>query len=178
MDTEMYNYDNDAIRPIDKIEFGILGNDEIKNMSALGRDNAGIEIPELYDGLEPKRGGLNDPRLGTTDNSIDCATCGYNSTYCVGHFGHIDLAQAVFHIGFLPYVKKILGCICIRCSKLLIHKNERFIEEIIKTKTGKNRLNEIRRLVKNVTYCQKSNYGCGTPVPKIKLDKKKSTYCS
>ena len=48
--------------------------------------------------------------------------------------------------------------------------NEKDIEEILKTKTGKNRLNEIRKLVKNVTYCSKSNYGCGTPVPKIKLE--------
>ena len=175
MDTEIYTYDNDRIRPIKKIEFGILGNDEIKNMSALGKDNAGIEIPDLYDVLEPKRGGLIDPRMGTTDNSIDCATCGFNNTYCVGHFGHIDFAEPVFHIGYLPYIKKILGCICIRCSKLLIYKNERDIEEILKTKTGKNRLNEIRRLVKNVSYCSKSNYGCGTPVPKIKLEIKKTT---
>ena len=35
-----------------------------------------------------------------------------------------------------------------------------------------NRLNEIKNIVKNVTYCQKANYGCGAPVPKIKLEKK------
>jgi len=176
MDTEIYTYDNDRIKAIDRIEFGILGNDEIKAMSALGSDNAGIEIPDLYDVLEPKRGGLIDPRLGTTDSSIDCVTCGYNNASCNGHFGHIDLAEPVFHIGYLQqYVKKILNCICIRCSKLLIHKNEKAIEEILKTKTGKNRLNEVRKLVKNISYCQKANSGCGTPVPKIKLEIKKGT---
>ena len=175
MDTEIYTYDNDRIKAICKLEFGILGNNEIKNISALGKDTNGIEIPDLYDVLEPKRNGLIDPRMGTTDNSIDCATCGYNNAYCIGHFGHINLAEPVFHIGFLSYIKKILGCICIRCSKLLVNKNEKEIEEILKNKTGKNRLNEIRKLVKNVTYCQKSNYGCGTPVPKIKLEIKKTT---
>ena len=111
MDTEIYTYDNDRIKAICKLEFGILGNNEIKNISALGKDTNGIEIPDLYDVLEPKRNGLIDPRMGTTDNSIDCATCGYNNAYCIGHFGHINLAEPVFHIGFLSYIKKILGYI-------------------------------------------------------------------
>jgi DNA-directed RNA polymerase II subunit RPB1 len=175
MDTEIYSYDNEKTLPIDRIEFAILGSEEIKRMSALGRDSAGIEIPELYDNLEPKRGGLIDPRLGTTENQIDCATCGLSNAYCVGHFGHIDLAEPMFHIGFLPHVKKILSLVCLKCSKLLIHKNENEIEEMIKTKSGKARTAELRNLVKNVKYCQKANYGCGTPVSKIKLDIKKTT---
>jgi DNA-directed RNA polymerase II subunit RPB1 len=47
--------------------------------------------------------------------------------------------------------------------------------EILKSKKGKNRLNEIKNIVKNVSYCQKANYGCGAPIPKIKSEKKKST---
>lgn len=174
MDTEIYSYDTDKIRPIERIEFSILGNEEIKNMSALGKDNAGIEIPDLYDNLEPKRGGLIDPRLGTTDSNIDCATCRLNSTYCVGHFGHIDLEEPVFHVGYLPFVKKILSCICLKCSKLLVYKNEEEIAEMLRLKSGKQRMSEIKNLVKNVTYCQKSNYGCGTPVSKIREERKKT----
>jgi DNA-directed RNA polymerase II subunit RPB1 len=173
MDTEIYAYDSDRIRPIDRIEFSILGNEEVRAISAIDKESGGIDIPDLYDNLEPKIGGLVDPRLGTTDNHIDCATCGLNSTYCVGHFGHIDLAEPVFHMGFLPFVKKILSCICLRCSKLLIYKNEAEIREMLRTKSMKSRLSEIRNLVKNVAYCQKANYGCGTPVSKIKLEKKK-----
>ncbi len=175
MDTEIYTYDNDKIRPIDRIEFSIFGNEEIKSISALDKDSGGINIPDLYDNLEPKRDGLIDPRLGTTDNHIDCATCGLNSTYCVGHFGHIDLAEPVFHLGFILYIKKILSCICLKCSKLLIYKNEIEIADMLKNKSGKSRLTEIRNLTKNVTYCQKANYGCGTPVSKIKYEKKKQT---
>jgi DNA-directed RNA polymerase II subunit RPB1 len=46
---------------------------------------------------------------------------------------------------------------------------------MVKNKSGKARFNEIRNLCKSVTYCQKANYGCGAPIPKIKLESKKST---
>ena len=174
VDTEIYSYE-DRVKQIDRIEFTILGNEEIKRMSALGKDSPGIVIPDLYDNLEPKVGGLIDQRLGTTDNHQDCTTCGLNNTYCVGHFGHIDLAEPVFHMGYFPFIKKILSCICLKCSKLLIYKNEDEIADMCKSKSGKARMNEIRNLVKNVTYCQKQYYGCGTPVSKIKSEIKKGT---
>ena len=123
MDSSTYVYDED-IRPIDSIEFNILGNLEILEISALGKDSIGIDIPDLYDNMEPKRGGLIDTRLGTTDNNTTCATCGLDSTDCVGHFGHIVLAEAAFHMGLIQYVKKFLSCICLKCSKILIYKNE------------------------------------------------------
>lgn len=175
MDTETYNYDDERIRPIKKIDFGILGNDEVLRASALDKDSGGIEIPDLYDNLEPKRGGLIDPRLGTTDNHIDCATCGLGTETCVGHSGHITLAEPVFHAGYIHYVKKILSCVCLKCSKLLVYKNEDEIEEMLKNKSGRARLAEIRNIVKNVTHCQKQNEGCGAPVAKVKLIIKKST---
>ncbi len=174
MDSSTYAYDEE-IRPIEKIEFSIFGNDEVKKISALGKDSIGIDIPDLYDNMEPKRGGLIDTRLGVTDSHIDCATCGLNSTYCVGHFGHIDLAEPVFHMGYIDFVKKILSCICLKCSKLLIYKNENEITEMLKNKSGRARFNEIRNISKNVSYCQKANYGCGTPVSKIKKEIKKTT---
>jgi DNA-directed RNA polymerase II subunit RPB1 len=174
MDSSTYAYDEE-IRPIDKIEFAVFGNEEIKGVSALGPDSIGIDIPDLYDNMEPKRGGLIDTRMGVTDSHIDCATCGLNSIYCVGHFGHIDLAEPVFHMGYIDFVKKILSCVCLKCSKLLIYKNEDEIVEMLKNKTGKKRFAEIRNIAKNVTYCQKANYGCGTPVSKIKKEIKKTT---
>lgn len=164
----------DIKKPVDSIEFSLFSNDEIKNISALGKDSAGIDIPDLFDNLEPKRNGLIDPRMGTTDDNIICATCGLNSTYCGGHFGHIILEDYMFHIGFLVYIKKILSCVCLKCSKLLVYKNEKELNEILKNKVGKGRLAEIKNLVKDVAYCQRPNVGCGTPVSKIKLDHKKS----
>lgn len=173
MDTEIYSYDNDLIQKIRSIEFNIWGNDEIARISAIGENTPGIDIPDLYDNQEPKRGGLIDPRMGTTADDIDCASCGLNNIYCVGHFGHITLAEPVFHMGYLTYVKKILSCVCLRCSKLLIYKNEKEIAEMLKNKSGKARLAETRNIVKNVTYCQKANYGCGAAVSKIRSEIKK-----
>jgi DNA-directed RNA polymerase beta' subunit len=175
MDSYTYEYDEE-IKPISKIEFSVLGNKEVKGMSALGKDSIGINYPELYDNMEPKQGGLIDLRLGTTDHSNDCKTCGLDSEHCVGHFGHIDLAEDVFHIGYLPFLKKILSCICLRCSRLLINKsNEKEMMEMLKHKSGKARMAEVRNLVKTVTVCDKKDYGCGAPVSKIRSDAKKST---
>lgn len=173
MDAEVYTY-NDKNRPIERIEFNILKNDEIRAISAVGKDTDGIQNPDLYDGLEPKRGGLLDTRGGTSDAHIDCTTCGLNSTYCVGHFAHINLAEPVFHMGYINFVKKILTCVCLKCSKLLIHRNEKDLTKVLKTKVGKARLNEIMKVTKTVQMCQKKNYGCGTPVTKIKLEINKS----
>lgn len=174
MGSELYSY-NEEVRPITKIEFSIWGNEEVKQGSALGKESAGIEIPDLYDNMEPKHGGLIDTRLGTTDNHIDCSTCGLNATYCPGHFGHIDLAEPVFHMGYRKYIKTILSCICLRCYKLLIYKNEDELIQTLKTHGGKARLKEVYNIAKNVAFCQNKNQNCGAPVAKLKMDIKKGT---
>ncbi len=166
---------DEKIRPIEHIEFNILGNQEIKRISALGKDSTGLEIPDLYDNLEPKKGGLIDTRMGVTSGSLECATCGFDSTNCIGHFAHIDLAEPVFHMGFIQYVKKILSCICLKCSKLLVYKTEEQILDMLKNKSGKARLAIIKDISKNITYCAKPGYGCGTPVTKIKIETKKAS---
>jgi DNA-directed RNA polymerase II subunit RPB1 len=166
---------NEKTSSIERIDFTLLGNKEIKNMSVLGKDTTGLVVPDLYDNTEPKKGGLIDQRMGVTSNELECSTCGLSTNYCVGHFGHMELAEPVFHMGFYDYVISILRCVCIKCSKILVYKNEKEIMDILKNKTGKGRLNEIKNLVKNVTYCQKAFYGCGAPVPKIKSDKKKTS---
>lgn len=43
-----------------------------------------------------------------------------NMTECCGHFGHIELAKPVFHIGFITKAIKVLRCVCFYCSKLLV----------------------------------------------------------
>ncbi len=166
---------NEKTSSIERIDFSVLGNKEILNMSVLGRDTPGLIVPDLYDNTEPTKGGLIDQRMGVTDNHLECSTCGLGTNYCVGHFGHMKLEEKVYHMGYLDTVTKILRCVCIRCSKLLVYKNESDIIDLLKNKKGKNRLTEFKNLVKNVTYCMKNNYGCGAPVPKIKSDIKKTT---
>ena len=82
-------------------------------------------------------------------------------------FGHIDLAEPVFHFGFLNHLKILLHCICIRCSKVLIEYADEFINKN-KNKTPEQRLKEIKLLTKNVMFC----FNCGTPVSKIKREVK------
>src|SRR5690606_14491867 len=96
--------------------------------------------------------------------------CGETYAKCPGHFGHINMEEAVFHVGFLPYLKTILGCICIRCSELLVHKNQDEIARLLRYKHGKQRFDEIKSIVKGITVCN----NCGSPVHKIKKENKYS----
>ena len=62
---------------------------------------APIEYPETMDeqNQRPRQMGLADPRLGSIDRAIKCGTCDENMSECPGHFGHIELAVPVFHVG-------------------------------------------------------------------------------
>lgn len=163
----------DIRRQIDSIEFTLFGNREIKNISALGKDSAGIDRPEMFDGQEPKRGGLIDTRMGTTDENIICGTCGLNASHCCGHFGHIVLEVPLFNVIYLQHVKKILSCVCIKCSKLLVSENDTEIIALLQNKQKKQRLSAIGNIASGVTYCQRKD-GCGAPVPKLKIEHKKT----
>lgn len=84
------------LRTIKEIQFGLFSPEEIKGMSVVK-----IEYPETMDEEKqlPRAGGLNDPKLGTIDRMYTCATCKEDIQVCPGHFGHIDLAVPVFHVG-------------------------------------------------------------------------------
>jgi DNA-directed RNA polymerase II subunit RPB1 len=157
---------------IDRIEFKIFTNNEIKEYSVINGENEqeGITIPESYENNEPKRGGLIDTRLGTTNYNQLCATCNLDNINCPGHFGHILLAEKVFNYAFFKHVKSLLECICIFCSKTLLNVNTLNINELnsLKHKKSKIRFNEVKKMVKNKTYCT----NCNKSVAKIKQDKK------
>lgn len=169
MDSNIYIY-QEEIRPIDSIEFSIIGNEEVRNMSVIDEiDDNGLELPDLYDGSEPKRGGLIDTRMGTTDHHIHCSECGLDSTHCVGHFGHIKLEDYVFNIIYINSLKKVLSSVCIKCSRLYVGKNEDELEEMLKNKSNKKRWDNIKNITKNVNVCPV----CGTAKPTIRMDIKK-----
>ena len=117
---------------------------------------AKIEYPETYENGIPKLGGLLDPRMGTNDRATKCLTCSENMTDCVGHFGHLELAKPMFHIGFMGKIKKILECVCFHCSRIktepenLRSLNPRTLRE------ARNRLNLVW------TVCKTKNT-CGSP---------------
>lgn len=57
-----------------------------------------VEAAELFEKGVAKSGGLSDPRMGTMDKFGGiCTTDGANMHDCPGYFGHIELAQPVYH---------------------------------------------------------------------------------
>lgn len=172
MNVNKNTYDRrvDTIENIVRIDFSIHTNKDILDDSAISEPN-GIMVAELYNNGEPVAGGVNDRRLGALDRS-ECATCGEMALKCPGHFGHIKLVEPVFHIGFLPLLRNVMSCVCFRCHKLLVYKNEAEIARLLRNKSGKQRFAEVRNVCKGITHCQKENSGCGTPVHKITIDKK------
>ena len=117
------------IDTIKGIRFCILSPDEIRKMSV-----AEIYKTDTYVSTEPVINGLFDPRMGVLDHNKVCQTCEQKNTFCPGHFGHINLAKPVFYIQFFDVVKKLLKCVCFRCSKLLINTESDAIKAIINRK--------------------------------------------
>lgn len=102
------------LKTVDYVQFGIFSPEEIIAMSV-----ATIEHVETFEKGQRKVGGLLDPRLGCVDKADRCATCRLTTEACQGHFGHIELARPVYHIGWqMNHVKKILETVCFHCSRL------------------------------------------------------------
>ncbi|MBU1915134.1 MAG: DNA-directed RNA polymerase subunit A' [Candidatus Thermoplasmatota archaeon] len=98
------------------IKFAHLSPDEIRKMSATK-----IITADTYDddGF-PIDMGLMDPHLGVIEPGLRCKTCGKKVDECPGHFGHIDLAMPVIHVGYVKEIKKLLQSTCRSCGRLLL----------------------------------------------------------
>ena len=101
------------------IQFSILSPDEIRKASV-----AEITTRDTYINNKPVISGLFDPRMGVSDPGLVCPTDGLDYMKTPGYFGSIELARPVFYIQYLNTIVKILRCICIKCSKLLIDKEK------------------------------------------------------
>lgn len=102
-------------KKIGHMEFGLLSPKEVRGLSATK-----VITADTYDddGF-PIEMGLMDPRLGVIEPGLRCKTCGQKVGDCPGHFGHIDLAMPVIHVGFVRVVRDILRSTCRGCGKLL-----------------------------------------------------------
>ncbi|WP_158055357.1 DNA-directed RNA polymerase subunit A' [Halorussus halophilus] len=108
-------------KEIGEISFGLMDPEEYREMSATK-----IITADTYDddGF-PIDMGLMDPRLGVIDPGLECKTCGKHSGSCNGHFGHIELAAPVIHVGFTKLIRRLLRGTCRNCSKLLLTEEEK-----------------------------------------------------
>ncbi|THU63645.1 hypothetical protein C4D60_Mb01t18000 [Musa balbisiana] len=182
MDTR-FPFSPAEVAKVRTVQFGILSPDEIRQMSVVQ-----IEHGETMERGKPKPAGLSDPRLGTIDRKMKCETCMANMAECPGHFGHLELAKPMFHIGFLKTVLAIMRCVCFNCSKILADEEDTRFKQALKIRNPKNRLKRIYDACKSKKKCsggddidvqgqqdseepmKKSRGGCGAQQPNITID--------
>jgi len=101
-------------KKIGHMEFGLLSPKEVRGLSATK-----VITADTYDddGF-PIEMGLMDPRLGVIEPGLRCKTCGQRVGDCPGHFGHIDLAMPVIHVGFVKTIRNCLRATCRQCGRI------------------------------------------------------------
>jgi len=158
-------------KKIGSLEFAVLSPNEIRNMSATK-----IITADTYDddGF-PITMGLMDQKLSVIEPGLRCKTCGLKvgKDKCPGHFGHIDLAMPVVHVGFVKTIRNCLRATCRKCGKILIPDKQK--EEYKKT-IEKNRLEGrdnsfiFKSIISECTKIEACSR-CDNIVGKIDLDK-------
>ncbi|KAI9806451.1 MAG: DNA-directed RNA polymerase II subunit RPB1 [Piccolia ochrophora] len=146
-----FPYSSAPLRTIQEIQFGLLSPEEIKNMSVVH-----VEYPETMDEQKqrPRERGLNDPHLGSIDRAFKCATCDEGMSECQGHFGHIELATPVFHVGFMTKIKKLLETVCHNCGKIKVDESNPQFADALRYRDPKRRFDAIWRLCKPKMICE------------------------
>ncbi|MHA1242963.1 MAG: DNA-directed RNA polymerase subunit A' [Candidatus Heimdallarchaeota archaeon] len=160
---------------IGRLQFGLLSPDEIRKMSVVRvitadtYDEDGTAIPS----------GLMDDRLGTINPGQRCKTCGNRVGECEGHFGHIELARPIAHVGFNKKIYKILRAVCRDCSRILLTEEEiyNFTQEITKyekrwEQKSATLINEILKKAAKTEVCPH----CQGDQFKIRLEKPTTFY--
>jgi DNA-directed RNA polymerase II subunit RPB1 len=168
---------------INGVQFGVYSPEVLLKKSVVN-----INVEALYDSNgEPRINGLFDPRMGYIEPRLKCKTCEQTYITCPGHFGHIELPKPVFNLQFEDYIIKILRCVCIKCSRLLINKNHQLFKNIVASTKGnyKERFDKILKQCINVKTCgavdkkgenRYDNGGCGAIQPSKYNSKLRTEY--
>jgi DNA-directed RNA polymerase subunit A' len=158
-------------KKIGAISFSLLSPNEIRKMSATK-----VITADTYDddGF-PIAMGLMDPRLGVIEPGLRCKTCGLRvgKDKCPGHFGHIDLAMPVIHVGLVKSIRDCLRGTCRGCGRILLTEKRRneYLDELKKYESeGRDKTYVLKQVVKEAVKSEKCPY-CGHEVGKIELDK-------
>jgi len=158
-------------KKIGSISFSLLSPNEIRKMSATK-----VITADTYDddGF-PIAMGLMDPRLGVVEPGLRCKTCGLRvgKDKCPGHFGHIDLAMPVIHVGLVKSIRDCLRSTCRECGRLLLtdKQREEHLQELKKYESeGRDTTYQLKQIVKECVKSEKCPH-CGREVGKIELDK-------
>ena len=146
------------------IQFGLMSPEQILKSSV-----AEIVSKDTYINNKPVVGGIFDPRMGILEPGLLCPTDGLNYIQSPGYFGHIKLVKPVFYIQYFTQVLKILRCICFKCSKLLLEKDE--YQHLLDI-PSKSRWDAVFEVANKQLRCGSENHdGCGYRQPnKIKRE--------
>jgi len=158
-------------KKIGSISFSLLAPNEIRKMSATK-----VITADTYDddGF-PIAMGLMDPRLGVIEPGLRCKTCGLRvgKDKCPGHFGHIDLAMPVIHVGLVKSIRDCLRSTCRECGRILLtdKRREEYLEELSRYKReGRDSTYPLKQIIKECVKSEKCTR-CDREVGKIELDK-------
>jgi DNA-directed RNA polymerase beta' subunit len=105
----------EQIKRVKKISFAAIDSHEFP------QSVCEIVSTDLYGRYkEPKNKGINDLHMGTINDHNICYTCSNTMYECPGHFGHINLTEAIYNPMFFNTVFKLLNIICSSCSRILM----------------------------------------------------------
>ena len=156
---------------IGSIKFSCISPDEIRSMSATKVITADTYDDEGY----PIDLGLMDLHMGVIEPGLRCKTCQNKVEDCPGHFGHIELARPIIHVGFIKDIKMLLESTCANCGRLMLDPEK--IEETKRDMESMRDLGSDTIDVKNFSKVtakgavQQVCPHCGEKQFKIKLDK-------
>lgn len=156
------------------IDFGLMDPETYRDMSATKVITADTYDDDGY----PIDMGLMDPRLGVIDPGLECRTCGSHSGSCNGHFGHIELAAPVIHVGFTKLIRRLLRSTCRECGKLALTEAEReeFQERLERAEElGEDPHDVLKAAVRQARKASTCPY-CGEPQADIKHEKPTTYY--
>lgn len=137
------------------VQFGLLDPKVVRRQSVVP-----IVTSVMYSKQVPESGGMNDLRMGTCDRRTYCATCRNSMIKCPGHFGHMDLAIPMYHFCMIGTVVKMLRCVCVFCSHLLVDIFED--DPRLQLVNPSERLEFISNMCKTRRQCPR----CEAPQPK------------
>jgi DNA-directed RNA polymerase beta' subunit len=146
-----------VLEEIQSITFGIYSEKEVKQMSVCCIENT------KKSGL----GSIYDPRMGPCSHDELCQTCNKDSVECPGHFGRIELVEKIIHPLYYKHVLSLLSCICFKCHRTIITKDQLILDKILCIKSGDIRFQKIVDKSKSLNICCHEN--CGMEKPKIKF---------
>jgi len=159
------------IQEVRSIQFSVLSPEEIikRSVGKITRNDVSSENAENLSNS------LSSMKMGASNNNSVCATCGLKNSLCNNHHAHIELAKPCFNCCYHNITRKILKCVCYRCSRILISphtqhedlKND--MAKIMAIKNNQKRFEAYFKLCNTTTKIKlcgdDKHIGCGSRQP-------------